>query len=404
MPRLLAPHTLRYRPLASRAELIEQLGWAATLELSTVPPYLTALYSIQDATTDSAQLIKAVVIEEMLHLALVANLMISIGGQPRFDEHTVPEYPTYIPHHATGGPFISLQPLSQAVAAEVFCAIERPSDLRNPPPEGDNFETIGQFYAAIREGFDRLYDEIGDALFVDHGEKQLHPRYYFGDGGGRLFVVRDIESVHRAIDEIVAQGEGARPHTTGASTDEPFGSPHHYGQRPDGTYGPILGVPREPSHFTRFTELASGAVPIPAVYPMQPNIKSADIPDSSLRGLGQIFDQCYTLVLRYMEAATKAPHCQHFYFGGAVPLMHTVLPTLARLLLQTPLDPRTGSLGPNAGPSFSLVPGAVDPGQVAAELTALANHPPEDLDASSAQDWTATLRGVQPFVANLPSF
>ncbi|NJK31920.1 MAG: hypothetical protein HC927_05610, partial [Deltaproteobacteria bacterium] len=210
MARLLVPHELRYRPLTSRAELIEQLGWASTLELSTVPPYLTALYSVQDPTSASAQLLKAVVIEEMLHLALVCNLLVATGGQPRFDEHSVAEYPTYIPHHATGGPFVSLQPLSRAVAAEVFCAIERPSDLRDPPAQGDMFETIGQFYMAIREGLDRLHEQLGPALFVDHGEKQLHARDYFGGGGGRLFVVRDIESARRAIDEIVAQGEGAR--------------------------------------------------------------------------------------------------------------------------------------------------------------------------------------------------
>ena len=49
-----------------------------------------------------------------------------------------------------------------------------------------------------------------------------------------------------------------------------------------------------------------------------------------------------------------------------------------------------------------MVQGDVDPGVLVAELAALANNPPQGVGASAAQAWTAALRGVHHFVANLP--
>jgi hypothetical protein len=57
------------------ASLQEHLQWAFSVELSTIPPYLTALYTLQDNTTDAARLIRSVVLEEMLHMMLAANMM-----------------------------------------------------------------------------------------------------------------------------------------------------------------------------------------------------------------------------------------------------------------------------------------------------------------------------------------
>ena len=47
-------------------ELREHLQMAIGVELSTVPPYLYAMYSIVDQTSDAALLIRSVVAEEML--------------------------------------------------------------------------------------------------------------------------------------------------------------------------------------------------------------------------------------------------------------------------------------------------------------------------------------------------
>lgn len=371
MARLTSPSFKTYRPITTREALIEHLSWAQSLELSTVPPYLTAMYSLQDATSDAYQLVKGVVIEEMLHLTLVCNLMVAVGGEPTFDKATVPEYPTYIPHHAAGGPFISLQALSVDVARNTFCAIEAPANQKVPPAEGDDYQTIGQFYQAILEGFEYLDGKLGAALYVDHGEKQLHQEQYFGGGGGRVFVVRDLASARRAIEEIVQQGEGHSPWgRTGGS--EPYGGRFHYGIRPDGTYGPILGPGSEQSHYQRFVELVDGTAPIGATWPMQTNIRADQIGDKATRALAETFDRVWTLLLRYIGRSFTGPAGRALFFRGAVPLMHGVMPAMARALMQTPLDPRTGDLGPNAGPGFQLVDGEVSAASLADAITRLA--------------------------------
>ena len=63
--------------------LRSHLQTALEVELSTVPPYLCALYSIKPgANPESSRLIRSVVMEEMLHMTLVANLLNAVGGKP----------------------------------------------------------------------------------------------------------------------------------------------------------------------------------------------------------------------------------------------------------------------------------------------------------------------------------
>lgn len=75
-------------------QLQAHLQSAIEVELSTIPPYLYAMYSMTDATSKSYKLIQSVVVEEMLHLALAANVLIAVGGTPRFyDEDVLPPIP-----------------------------------------------------------------------------------------------------------------------------------------------------------------------------------------------------------------------------------------------------------------------------------------------------------------------
>src|SRR3954468_5147539 len=86
-------------------ELKQQLQTALELEHSTIPPYLCALYSIKAGTNLMAvEIIKSVVLEEMLHMIMVANLLNAIGGAPKIGEDEtsqkgkfIPEYPTSLP-------------------------------------------------------------------------------------------------------------------------------------------------------------------------------------------------------------------------------------------------------------------------------------------------------------------
>ena len=59
------------------------LNVAMQLEHATIPPYLIALYSIKPNTNlDATNIIRTVVVEEMLHLTLASNLLNAVGGEP----------------------------------------------------------------------------------------------------------------------------------------------------------------------------------------------------------------------------------------------------------------------------------------------------------------------------------
>ena len=101
---------------------------AMQLEHATIPPYLTALYSIHPGTNaDAYHVLRVIAVEEMLHLTLAANLLNAVGGTP---DLTAPglraEYPAYLPgrrDRLRGEPAALLRERR----CETFLKIERPA-------------------------------------------------------------------------------------------------------------------------------------------------------------------------------------------------------------------------------------------------------------------------------------
>src|SRR5262245_51249284 len=77
----------------------EMLDGAVALELATLPPYLTGVFSLKPGANDEARiLIQSVILQEMLHMALAANTMIAIGGGPHILEQGIGlRYPGSLP-------------------------------------------------------------------------------------------------------------------------------------------------------------------------------------------------------------------------------------------------------------------------------------------------------------------
>ncbi|MFL5997188.1 MAG: ferritin-like domain-containing protein, partial [Streptomyces sp.] len=76
----------RSAPIETLDSLREHLQWAIELEHATLPPYLCALYSLDPSRNpDAAEAVGGVFVEEMIHLALAANLLNAVGGPPRLD-------------------------------------------------------------------------------------------------------------------------------------------------------------------------------------------------------------------------------------------------------------------------------------------------------------------------------
>jgi hypothetical protein len=385
-----------YRPITDVHDLSCHLQWALSVELSTIPPYLCALYSVKDRSTAAADLVRDVVVEEMLHMALVSNLMNAVGARPSLAPEFVPLYPGYMPHHAAGGPFIQLQPLSAALAETVFMAIEQPEPSPKATPEGDHFKTIGQFYKAIELGFERCAAD--DPMLFERDTGFQRSDTYVGAGGGELLVVHDLKGAIRALQEITEQGEGAPLAHPPMPGEEPFGAYDHYGLRLDGTYGPIVGTPWELSHYRRFQQLANGEVEIPATYPMQAN-PSPDQLAGPVRELSDLFDACYTLVITALERAFTSADTDAAFFGQAFPVMQSVLPKIATVLMETPLEHGADpDLGPNAGPAFLYRPRP--PAEIVASAEALRGRAPRHLGSDYGAVWDgaldATVRALGP--------
>jgi len=75
-----------------REEVKQLLAWAIRIELSTIPPYATAAYTISQAgqydsimpaqvNAQPMEVIRQVMVEEMLHMTLAANILNALGGE-----------------------------------------------------------------------------------------------------------------------------------------------------------------------------------------------------------------------------------------------------------------------------------------------------------------------------------
>jgi hypothetical protein len=325
-------------------ELKEHLQWAIKLEHCTIPPYLCALYSIKDgANPASAAILRSVVMEEMLHMALAANLLNAVGGTPRIDDpEFVPRYPTYLPMIDMAYK-VSLLPFSQE-AIDVFTRIELPDPHSVRLPDTDLYPTIGEFYKAIRAGIETV---CGRDFHWDT-TRQVTSESYYG-AGGMLFAVTGRDKAIEAINEIVDQGEG--------STDSIYDDDSQFGQS------------REPAHYYRYLQIREQRWLCPddtpktapsgphfavdyserAVYPMNPNPRAAQYPEGSeIRDRLDQFNALYTQLLGMLDAGFNG---QPEQLERTVNIMYT-LKYQAVALMRTPSTVAPGAVGP----SFEYVP------------------------------------------------
>jgi hypothetical protein len=331
--------------------LREHLQWAIELEHATLPPYFCALSSLDTSRNPEAvQVVGGVFVEEMIHLALAANLLNAVGGHPRLDTpRMLPHHPRRLPH-GDRSLELSLLPFG-AKAIEMFLRLEQPAPP-GAPAESDGYETIGQFYTAVREGFRDLCAELGEpALFCGDPARQVAGGP-FRHSAGRLFAVSDLDSALAALEEIVEQGEGTTR-----------------GEIWDGDRDVFHPDRDEVAHYYRFQELRLGrryqrgdtplsgptgepmTVDLGGVQPMRPNPRLDDhAPGNAIRVAQEDFNRTYCTLLDQLEQTFNGSPTM---LGAAVGTMYT-LKSQAQTLLQMP-----DGQGTTAGPTFEYVPPAL---------------------------------------------
>ena len=300
------------RDASVAADLYPLVQSAIELEHSTIPPYLTALYSIkQGHNLAAAQIIGSVVGEEMLHMAIAGNLLNAIGGSPAIDDPLfIPAYPGPLPMGVGGSLTVGLEKLSRRLAHDVFMSIEEPeAPLDIPvglppgvqllattsvPPPAPEYATIGEFYAAIKQ---KLV-EFGPGVITGDPARQVVDARWFPET--ELFPILTLDDALRGIDIIVEQGEGT-PHSP---LDEE-GQLSHYYRFAELVYGRrLIAVPVEPGW-----SYAGEPIPLdPAgIWNLCPDAKAADYPENSqARVLADAFNASYTRLLG----------CLHQVFNG----------------------------------------------------------------------------------------
>lgn len=346
--------------------LHQQLFKAMQLEHATIPPYSTALYSIrQGSNIDAVQILRVVLVEEMLHLTIAANLMNAVAGKVDLTvDGFVPFYPTALPSGETDFE-VGLGPFNQDTL-ETFLKIERPAmaptiqsrhirhrpDVHHrlatkqmlhlcqcPHDEELRYYSIGEFYAAIREGICYLEEEAkkqGKTIFTGNPAWQVTSEYYYS-GGGKLWAITDLDSACRAIDLVIEQGEGE---VCQIFSDEgeiahyyrfqqlKLGQYYQQGDQPGSPSGPKIKVVWD------------------SVWPIATNLKVEQIPEGQLRAVAIEFNNAYRDFLQMLTAAFNG---KPEFLMAAVPRMFEFRNYMQQLIC----NPLPGTCN-NAAPTYEI--------------------------------------------------
>lgn len=345
-----------------RQELHGLLQKAIILELSTIPPYMSALISLKpDSNRVPANIIRSVMMEEMLHMSLAGNLLSSIGGKIEFSADNVPTYPLTL--EFTEGKAFKYREFDVDLAAmtsdniTTFTRIELPEgwDPIEPSLKATSEVevpgyTIGDFYQMIEDKLALLCTLFGEsAVFIGDPTKQIDVNYYWA-GGGYPITINNLDSAKEAIQQIVEQGEG----TPSSVLD---GDNQSFGQEKD------------VAHFFRFREILYSRhyqddddprlpptgeafeVNYQAVYPIKTNAQASDyLGDPVLQELNTEFNRQYSMMLiQIAEAINGNPQV---LYNAILNGMHGMA-DVARAMVQTPI---TGNdQGLHGAPSFEWI-------------------------------------------------
>jgi CDGSH-type Zn-finger protein len=348
-----------------REALIFMLCEAAELEHGIMCQYLYAAFSLkqseaEDLTAEEAEAVQRwrtrinrIAAQEMLHLALVQNLLSAIGAAPHVSR---PNFPQPASHYPAGVRLVLL-PFGEA-ALRHFMFLERPEGMdikdadglaayrRAAPavqqgdivPRGQDFATVGHLYRSIEAGIARLTEKFGaDWLFVGPPRAQATQQYFRWP---ELVAVTDAASAQRAIDEILEQGEGPRGHWQDA----------HFGQ--------FVDILDEFLHLRAANPLFEPVRPVVPVN-VRPAERETDIPLATDPLTAQVMDlfnvnyEILLLMLQRFFAHTEETDAQLQALADAtVALMLGAIKPLGDLVTTLPAGPEYP--GRTAGPSFEL--------------------------------------------------
>ena len=333
-----------------REHLWYLLAEAAQLEHMIMCQYLYADFSLKRDTDEGLtqgqaaavprwhQVLRGIAVEEMLHLALVCNVMAAIGAALTFTRPNFPQRSNYFPPSVQ----LDLLPFGEAALTH-FLYLERPEGMARtdavgfvpaaPPhlpvesdeamPRLQDFLTVGHLYRGIADGLSFLSGRIGErALFVGPPKAQATPEMFRWPA---LVAVTDLASAHKAIEEIIEQGEGARGDWRAAR------------------YGRFLGIWQEFSELRRQDPSFEPARPVLPAFTRQPFDIAAPqllVSDPTSRKVAELLTLGYEALLqvltRFFTHTEETDEQLNVLAGAAFGLMAGVLEPPGTALTRMP--------------------------------------------------------------------
>jgi hypothetical protein len=350
--------------VANREHLWWLLAEAAQLEHMIMCQYLFAEFSLKsddelaadqiDVVDRWRKTLRGIAVEEMLHLALVANLMAAIGAAPTFGRPNFPRRSGYFPASVQ----LDLLPFGEEALLH-FLYLERPERMERqdakgfvptaPPlepldaseamPHGQEFATVGHLYRGIERGLATLADRLGErALFVGSPRAQATPERF---GWPQVIAVTDLATAQSAIDEIIEQGEGAR------------------GDWQNAHYGRFLAMWQDYDQLHRRDPSFQPSRPVVPAYSRQPFDVVDPVPlitDPHTHRVAELAALGYELVLhlltRFFTHTEETEQQLDVLVNSAIDTMASVLRPLATTLTTLPIGPEHP--GRTAGFSFEM--------------------------------------------------
>ncbi len=308
------------------AWLQESLQNAVELELSTIPPYLCGLWSIQGQTGPVFDLVQSVVLEEMYHMGLACNMLTALGKAPQIlSGYRNIVYPGHLPGDVRPELTVYLAGLTKPYVSDVYMQIEYPEAGPIKLFLGTTFSTIGAFYDAVLQAFNDLKPSLSPSNQLTTSIK-----------GNNVSPVTNLGQVASAINSIKQQGEG-----TSISPDDGSGELAHYYKYAEIYHGRKLI--QDPT--TKRWGYNGDQIPFPAVYPMRPIPKGGYVnPAAPVQAALKSFNTQFTAMLTGLDNAWAT--------GNQTALTNAInamfpLGKLANAIFQLELPDKSGVYGPN---------------------------------------------------------
>jgi hypothetical protein len=349
-----------------REQLWSLLVEAAQIEHMIMCQYLYACFSLKtepdegltaeqaDAVARWQQILTGIAIEEMLHLALVMNVMTAIGAAPSLARPNFPRHSEFLPP----GVEFALLPFGGDSLTH-FLYLERPEGMERvdaagfapaaPPPAPvagaevmprvQGFLTVGHLYRGIEQGLDDLAGRLGErVLFVGEPRAQATPDRFRWP---QLIAVTGLASARAALDEIIEQGEGARGDWR----------PAHYGR--------FFGIWNEYRKLREQDPSFTPARPVMPAFTQQPYDIAQPQPQPSdplTREVAGLFNLGYEVLLqaltRFFTHTDETDEQLDALVHAALAIMAGVLKPLGTALTRLPMGP--GNPGRTAGAAFEM--------------------------------------------------